>query len=615
MKKYIDKPIKTAADDFLGRKKFAADLAEAISSYNNEDSLVLGLLGPWGSGKTSIINLVEEEMEKSTIDVDSKPILTIRFEPWNISNQDNLISQFFSAINYKLKNPDINEVVKNTGKVIKAASNTIGFVGKLPIPVFSDVARALEPLLKDYSEVLIGLAKDKSLAEIKLKIENQLNKLDGKLLIIIDDIDRLNIKEIAQIFQLVKAVADFPNTIYLLSFERDTVVRALANGHVTNGEQYLEKMIQIPFEVPMAPVFKVREKFSEEVLEIIKNDDSIMNDVTTKYFQESLEIVIYPFLEDARKMYRLLALFRFKYDAIGKEVNEIDLLNICAIEIFNTVLCDWIKKYKDILVGNIDKSYQYDWNEVNIKEYADQLEKYLDLSKLNNKTNKKIIEILFPNSYFETKERQSNKNKLGLGMYLESVFRVGSFKYFDRYFSLSLETNELTKEELKYYTQEAKKDEVLNFIDYDTQKTEQYMGYILCHTDYLVYDKKRVTELIGIMLELGSYSLINGKLKKDAFEEDDLVRADISPRRYKAKNIIYKLLEKIVNPDTRFCILQQELETAETPRIEILKILIGELEYQYGGSDGTGPKSDKPLLEQDKVKILQKKLQEKMQGG
>jgi len=612
---YIDKPIETADSDFLGRFKFAKDLAKAISSYNDVDSLVLGLMGQWGSGKTSIINLLEEEMQKSSSNVDSKPILTIRFEPWNISNQDNLISQFFATINYKLKNQDINETIKKTNTAIIATTNVVKLTGALTLPFISDAARILTPLLENYSAVLTGLDKEKNLVEIKKKIETQLLNMEGKLLFVIDDIDRLNIKEIAQIFQLVKAVADFPNTIYLLSFERDTVVSALANGHVTNGEQYLEKMIQIPFEVPMAPVFKVREKFSEKVLEILESDATRMNNVTAKYFQESLEIVIFPFLEDARKMYRLLALFRFKYDAIGKEVNEIDLLNICAIEIFNTVLYDWIKKYKDILVGNIDKSYQYYWNENNIKEYADQLEKYLVLSKLNVKTNRKIIEILFPNSYFETKERQSNKNKLGLGMYLESVFRIGSFKYFDRYFSLSLETNELTKEELKYYTQEAKKDEVLNFIDYDTQKTEQYMGYILCQPDYLVNDKQRVTELIGIMLELGSYSLINGKLKKDAFKEDDLVSADTTPRRYKAKNIIYYLLENIVNPDTRFSILQQELETAKTPSIEILKILIRELEYQYGGCDGTGPKSDKPLLEQDKVKILQKKLQEKMQGG
>lgn len=95
---YIDKPIETVKNDFLGRSKFAKDLAEAISTYDDKDSLVLGLMGQWGSGKTSIINLLEEEMKENLSSMATKPIITIKFEPWNISNQENLISQFFATI-------------------------------------------------------------------------------------------------------------------------------------------------------------------------------------------------------------------------------------------------------------------------------------------------------------------------------------------------------------------------------------------------------------------------------------------------------------------------------------------------------------------------------------
>lgn len=607
MMNYNDKPIKTAGDDFLGHAKFAADLAKAISSYNNEnnennennkDSLVLGLMGQWGSGKTSIINLVEEEMKKSYDSVVSKPILTIRFEPWNISNQDNLISQFFAAINYKLKNPDINEVVNKTGKAIKAAANAIGFFGKLPIPVFSDGARVLAPLLKEYSDALTGLVKDKNLVEIKQKIENQLIKLEQKLLIIIDDIDRLNIKEIAQIFQLVKAVADFPNTIYLLSFERDTVVSALANGHVTDGEQYLEKMIQIPFEVPMAPKARVREKFSEEVLRIGKCK------YFDWYYKISLSKVVFPFLVDIRKMYRLLALFRFKYDAIGEEVNETDLLNICAIEIFRPDLFNWIKRTKDILTASIVNEYSHGLtnDKARKKEYANRyaelLEEHLKIESLNNKINKEIIEHLFPNSYFFTKNKRISETDDDK-YYFERERKIASPKYFDLYFTLRLETNELSKMELENLTYVAKKEEVVKTIGYDDQKICEYMDYILYRIAEPKYEIERTKELIDIMLVLR---------KRDLWEEGNFIGIAVAIRRHQTVDVIYRLLENITKKNNRMNILQEKIENAKPPMFEILEELLSHLEYEYKNKDENGKKDDDLLLNLEDIEELKKEL-------
>ena len=67
----------------------------------------------------------------------------------------------------------------------------------------------------------------------------------------IDDIDRLNHVEIRQVFQLVKKLADFKNTVYLLAFDKDVVLDGFeAKCKQAPGEQYLEKIITVPFDVP-----------------------------------------------------------------------------------------------------------------------------------------------------------------------------------------------------------------------------------------------------------------------------------------------------------------------------------------------------------------------------
>ena len=59
-----DKSITSEKEDVLGRKDFSKRLGRLIYNYQGEDGLVLGLYGEWGSGKTSVINMVEEEINR-----------------------------------------------------------------------------------------------------------------------------------------------------------------------------------------------------------------------------------------------------------------------------------------------------------------------------------------------------------------------------------------------------------------------------------------------------------------------------------------------------------------------------------------------------------------------
>ena len=96
-----DKPIDTEEQDLLGRSFFSNQLGKAIYEYNGKDGLVIGLFGKWGTGKTSVINMAANEINKLAEKDDNKPLI-MRFAPWNYSDKDNLISLFFQSLKNKI---------------------------------------------------------------------------------------------------------------------------------------------------------------------------------------------------------------------------------------------------------------------------------------------------------------------------------------------------------------------------------------------------------------------------------------------------------------------------------------------------------------------------------
>ena len=101
-----DNPIKLRSDDLLERDPFCKYLAKSILKYQDDETLTIGLLGKWGSGKTSIVNLTLQHIENDFLDNPERKPIVIKFNPWNFSDQNNLIFQFFKSCIYSIKLSD-----------------------------------------------------------------------------------------------------------------------------------------------------------------------------------------------------------------------------------------------------------------------------------------------------------------------------------------------------------------------------------------------------------------------------------------------------------------------------------------------------------------------------
>ena len=207
-----DRPIETGEQDLLGRASFSKQLGKAMYEYNGKDGLVIGLFGKWGTGKTSVINMAVNEITELAKNNENRPII-MKFAPWNYSDKDNLISMFFQSLKNKINVQDNEELKNKVGKALSDYAGAFDALALVPV-VGSGVAAILKTLAQAEGTSLMECA---DLDETKEILEKALIKAGKKIIIVIDDIDRLANSQIRDVFQLVKQVADFPNVIYLLA--------------------------------------------------------------------------------------------------------------------------------------------------------------------------------------------------------------------------------------------------------------------------------------------------------------------------------------------------------------------------------------------------------------
>lgn len=436
-----EKPIKNRSEDFLNRKYFADHITSAVKNYEdkNNESLTIGLYGKWGSGKTSIINMIIENIQ------DDKNFIIFNFEPWLFSDTNQLISNFFKEFAQKI-NHDANESedMKSIGSKMEAYASFFEPLTLIPEPTIHIIAKAIHTFFSSGGKIFnkMGEAYKKDLSTTKKEIEKHLNKLDKKILIIIDDIDRLNNTEIKQIFQLIKSLGNFPNTIYLSSMDKDVVVNALSEVQKGDGNEYLEKIINVPLEIPQLSKTDI-DKF------LFKKLDEILLEIDEKDFDQNYWGNIFHsgyknFFSNIRDVIRYINILRFNHNALKFKVDIIDLMVITAFQVFEPKVYKFLKHNKNLLSGQKSNN-QYNSKQENQKKLKEELE---NCKVLLQKFDKESFIPLLQELFIRVKEAYTNTHYIGELSKLRKCSKVASPEFYDAYFSLIL-IEELSNYEMK----------------------------------------------------------------------------------------------------------------------------------------------------------------------
>lgn len=444
-----DAPIKKQEEDLLHRRNFAKRLGKSLINTQTEEGYCIGLYGPWGSGKSSVVNMVLEEISRITEKSNDKPIV-MYFNPWNFSSTDQLLKQYFLMLANKFstkKDKNLN-IIGNEIKKYAGMFDIFGDIGK----VIGAGGKIFAKFINRYN-----IINDNDISKQKELIIERMNKRPQKIIIVIDDIDRLSNDEIKLVFQLVNAVAKFPNTIYLLSFDKEIVARALTEVQQCDGEKYLEKIIQVPIEIPEASNDYLWEALFARLNEVLSSHKGIIyeQEYWGKIFSECASKYIY----NIRDIVRLINVLNVKADMIGEEVNFADLVAITVIELKLPKLYRWIKANPSKLIGeendffrlygkNADEIRKNNLNEMKILA-GSEAEDYFSL-----------LNLLFP--YYASK---TNSGTYYADDLLRRKQRIGHADVFKRYFALEIDEKTISREEFNYAIFQMEEDDLEIYLE------------------------------------------------------------------------------------------------------------------------------------------------------
>ncbi len=295
-------------------------MADDIRNLDPETGVVVGILGPWGSGKTSFINLTRHELAKSP----QYPVL--EFNPWLFSDTDELVQSFFSELaeQLRLESGKLNTIADK----LEHYGDVIAPLQVLPV-VGAWVGRASGAI--HAVKKLRGKGQG-GVASLRNDIDNSLRELETPIVVVVDDVDRLQSNEIRDVFKLVRLTANFPNMIYLVAFDRARVETALAEDGLP-GREYLEKIVQITFDLPAIPDSAIRTQIVEAILETLNSVEDA-GTLDTSLWPDVFEEIIRPLIRHMRDVRRFAASLRSAVNSLDGHVELVDVLALEAIRVY-----------------------------------------------------------------------------------------------------------------------------------------------------------------------------------------------------------------------------------------------------------------------------------------
>lgn len=419
--RYSDRPISHPQDDLLNRSNFALALARAIDNLTvAQDGFVIGLLGPWGSGKSSVVELTlrflrhlemqrasETNLDFGTLDqmadqfALAKPKLDeflesgldahlwdrnhsdrefsrtcgspetaalakdylsllrklelqprniiVRFSPWLIAGNAELASALISDMGRELGERLGEEMRQAFAALLERLSQVVPLAGAAVDVASGGTAGGLFSAAFDVSDRMARrMTSGPTLDSVRDKLRRKLQALrDCKIVVVIDDLDRLTPGEAVEMVSLVKGLGDLPNVVYLLCCDERRLAELLRTHLGLDGREYLEKIIQYSVHLPTldpADLSRLLDADLSELLPPLDNADRAR--LSHVWFS-----IIRRYTSTPRDVRRLMNAFSMAIAGLGDHTDPIELLILEAIRLNEPQIYDWLRQNIDELVG------------------------------------------------------------------------------------------------------------------------------------------------------------------------------------------------------------------------------------------------------------------------
>ncbi|MEO5957419.1 MAG: P-loop NTPase fold protein [Nitrospiraceae bacterium] len=472
-----DKPIQHLKDDALGREPFVRSIESAIRGWKDKESLVLAITGPWGSGKSSVKNML-----KDSLGLANPNVQVVEFNPWQWAGQDQLGQAFFREIEIALGKSPSGDSKKNAAKwrLYSARLHVGSFVSDTASQMITRVLSVVAgsglawTLMTDhigwaavilfFTVVVVAWGKlihvlgefaskwaelkearaavyEMSMEELKGELRQLMEGLSKPILVIIDDIDRLTASQIGYLFQLVKANADFPNLVYVLLMESRIVEKSLDSISAGNGKDYLGKIVQVTLPLPLPARLKLIGILEREARALVQEP------VPLTGFDElewaSAFIVISPIFRTLRDVHRFINVLAFDISVLrGKRtlsVNVVDLVCLVALKVLHEKVYHQLPRVKRFLTKD-----EFQVTDEQVKSARESI--LSASSEVDRNLLRPLLVYLFPS--FPWDDDRFSLRGFNEDDALRNL-RVHHPKNFDRYFVYSIESDDIAPEDFE----------------------------------------------------------------------------------------------------------------------------------------------------------------------
>lgn len=375
-----DEPIETDEDDNYNFSQIAEKMSSTFLSHDLQKGIVIGITGPWGSGKTSLLNLISSRLSCLKDDKSANSPVILKFSPWLVGNRDTLLSSFLPLLattvsKYNSNKVDLSSLYKYATIISTGIQNVNSFVGMttgVKLPLLNEALSLGEDVL----ESLYKSNDTKGLDQLKDEATKALRKAKVPVIVLLDDIDRLEPLEVLNLLRLVRSTAQFPFVSYILTYDEKKVIEIINHRLGTSGSDYLEKIRQISIRVPQISPILLSKKLHALVQNLVVSSEKYVDPSKSELKSTILSLSNFEMLKLPRDVSRIYNEFLLLWLMNHTNVNPVDLIQITALQVKHKNLYEWIRNYmidyytmtKDI--GYVDPSIIEETKAKYIKDFS-----------------------------------------------------------------------------------------------------------------------------------------------------------------------------------------------------------------------------------------------------
>ena len=322
-----DNPIESGEEDVFSLKGEAQKIAKEISARSRAKTCSIAITAPWGGGKSSFLNLIRKQINEDEFEI-------VYFVPRDSKSVQTIQEDFFSMIACVLAKYDsrCSHIMKDYMASLQLIDN------------------------RSIVERLLSLYRIWDKDSLKDSIKESFAALKKRVLVIIDDFDRLSKEEILEVLKLIDGNAAFTNLIFLTAYDKEQVNRVLGDTYQTPDACFVDKFFDVEFAIPFRKYEVISDYIKATLCKQLAANDSegknIQRVITdqTSIFEENI-----PTLRDAKRYINQVVL---DFKQISVKLNVTDFLLLQLVKYRNLELYKDIFKQKYLEIENNDSPFE-----------------------------------------------------------------------------------------------------------------------------------------------------------------------------------------------------------------------------------------------------------------